>query len=117
MVRPMRPVPGFSLIELMTVLLIMGLLLTVAWPSYQGHVRRANRMEAVAALLEAHQFMERYYAVRRQIHPAGGSAGEPGRRCLRQPHPGEHGAQGPHRQRPDGAAVLAVKAVPGRFSA
>ena len=41
-----RTNPGFSLIELMTVLLITGLLLTLAWPSYQSHVRRGHRLEA-----------------------------------------------------------------------
>lgn len=74
MARPSLPSLGFSLIELMTVLLIMGLLLGVAWPSYQGHVRRAHRMEAVAALLEAQQFMERHYAVQGRYTAAAGGA-------------------------------------------
>lgn len=65
---------GFSLIELMTVLLITGLLLALAWPSYQSHVRRGHRAEAAAALLEAQQFMERYYAVQGRYTSASGGA-------------------------------------------
>lgn len=65
---------GFSLIELMTVLLILGLLLSVAWPSYQSHLRRGHRLEAAAALLEAQQFMERHYAVQGRYTTAAGAA-------------------------------------------
>jgi type IV pilus assembly protein PilE len=69
-----RTNPGFSLIEMMTVLLIMGLLLTLAWPSYQSHVRRGHRAEAATALMEAQHFMERYYAVQGRYTTATGSA-------------------------------------------
>jgi type IV pilus assembly protein PilE len=69
-----RTNPGFSLIELMTVLLITGLLLTLAWPSYQSHVRRGHRVEAATALMEAQHFMERYYAVQGRYTTATGSA-------------------------------------------
>jgi type IV pilus assembly protein PilE len=65
---------GFSLIELMTVLLITGLLLTLAWPSYQSHVRRGHRVEAATALMEAQHFMERYHAVQGRYTTPAGSA-------------------------------------------
>lgn len=70
----LRTDPGFSLIELMTVLLITGLLLTLAWPSYQSHVRRGHRVEAATALMEAQHFMERYYAVQGRYTTATGLA-------------------------------------------
>lgn len=54
---------GFSLIELMIVVAIVGILSAVAFPSYREYVRRGDRASARAALLEAQQFMERYYAV------------------------------------------------------
>ena len=69
-----RTNPGFSLIEMMTVLLIMGLLLTLAWPSYQSHVRRGHRVEAATALMEAQHFMERYYAVQGRFTTDKGAA-------------------------------------------
>ena len=70
----LRQRSGFSLIEMLTVLLIMGLLLTLAWPSYQSHVRRGHRLEAITALLEAQHFMERHYAVQGRYNTATGAA-------------------------------------------
>lgn len=67
---------GFSLIELMTVLLIVGLLLALAWPSYRQHVQRGHRAEALAALMQARLFMERHYAVHGRYTTAAGQAPE-----------------------------------------
>lgn len=40
---------GFSLIELLTVLVIIGVLISIALPSYQAYIRRAHYSEIVAA--------------------------------------------------------------------
>ncbi len=63
---------GFSLIELLTVLLIVGLLASLAWPSYRGYLQRSHRSQAAAALLQAQQFMERHYSVQGSYLSAAG---------------------------------------------
>lgn len=76
-VRAVRPVsaqrpisraaaPGFSLIELLAVLAIVGMLLTLSLPAYHGHVVRAKRVQGQAALLRLMQQQERYYTQNNQ---------------------------------------------------
>jgi len=44
---------GFSLLELMIVIVIVAILAAVAYPSYQQHIVRTNRAAAQQYLLEA----------------------------------------------------------------
>ena len=60
--RPAAVPSGFTLIELMIVLAVVGILAMVAYPSYMESVKRGQRSSARTSLLEAQQFMERFYA-------------------------------------------------------
>lgn len=73
--------------ELLIAVMVVAILSSVAYPSYVQHVQRAQRTEARAALFDAAQFMERYYAAqntyagaslppRMQSVPPGSAVGE-----------------------------------------
>jgi type IV pilus assembly protein PilE len=52
---------GFTLIELMIVVVILGVLASIAVPAYQDSVRRARRAEVQTALLATAHALERLY--------------------------------------------------------
>lgn len=59
---PREGAGGFSLIELMIVLVVMGILAAVAIPSYQAYVSKGRRADAVAAVTSVQQAQERLRA-------------------------------------------------------
>ena len=56
-----RATPGFTLIEIMVVIAIVGVLFRVALPIYQSNVLKTKRYAAQSCLMEYAQYMERYY--------------------------------------------------------
>ena len=65
---------GFTLIEVMIVVAIVGILAAIAYPSYMEHIRKGNRADAEASLMQLSQFMERYYTgIGRYSKTAGGT--------------------------------------------
>ena len=66
---------GFSLIELLIVMAIVAIIGTLAYPSYRDNVTAARRADAQSVLLEAAQYMERFYTENnRYDQDSGGTA-------------------------------------------
>jgi type IV pilus assembly protein PilE len=62
MMMPTRRGAGFTLVELMVVILVIAILAAIAIPGYTAEIRRSRRTEARAALLDAAGREERFYA-------------------------------------------------------
>ena len=56
-----RSIAGFTLIELMVTVAIIGILASIAYASYQSAVTKSRRGAAASCLQERAQFMERFY--------------------------------------------------------
>ena len=52
---------GFTLIEALVVVGLLSILAAIAMPSYLSYLKKANRADAKAILMETAQWMERYY--------------------------------------------------------
>ena len=52
---------GFTLIELVVTLAIIGILSAIAWPGYANVMHRSLRLEARLALLRIQQLQERHF--------------------------------------------------------
>ena len=57
---------GFTLIELMITVAIVAILASIAVPSYTSYISRAKRADARTTLVQAAQFMQRFYTANDQ---------------------------------------------------
>lgn len=61
-VRPARAA-GFTLIELMIVVVVASILLAIAIPSYQAQIRKSRRTDARTALMDLAAREQRYFSL------------------------------------------------------
>ena len=69
----MKKTQGFTLIELIIAVTIIGILVAIAVPSYQNHLRKGRRAEAQAFLMQVSQRQQQYLLDAR-TYAFGGSA-------------------------------------------
>lgn len=68
---------GFTLIELLIAMAIVGILASIAYPSYQEHVTKSRRRDAEGALQGFANAMERHFTETNSYLGAGGTAETP----------------------------------------
>ena len=52
---------GFSLVELLVTIMVIGILAAVAFGSYQSHIRKGRRADAQAFLMDLVQRQQQYF--------------------------------------------------------
>lgn len=68
-----RPQSGFTLLELLIVMTIVGILAAVAIPAWTGYTQRARLAEGVSVLKDTKLRLEQFYAGNRSYETAGGA--------------------------------------------
>lgn len=66
---------GFTLIEIMIVIAIIGIVITIGYPSLTEYMKKGRRAEIAGLLSEQAQILERYYSKNNRYTDATGLSG------------------------------------------
>jgi type IV pilus assembly protein PilE len=69
----LKKIKGFTLIELMIVVVVIAILAAIVIPNYMGHVRKTRRTQVKTDMLEYTQMLEREFTLNRSyaLFPVG----------------------------------------------
>lgn len=76
----MKKQQGYNLIELMVVVVVIGIITSIAYPSYTEQLRKSRRAECTGGLTNLGSAMERFYTVNNTYLGAadgGSNTGDP----------------------------------------
>lgn len=68
---------GFTLLEMLVTVAIVGILASLVWPSYRESIAKARRGDAQRVMIEAQQALERFYSNNNTYLNADGTPGLP----------------------------------------
>jgi len=103
--RNMARQHGFTLIEVLTVVLIIGILAGLAYPQYAKYVMQSRRADGMTALMQTRNLLQKYYTVCGD-YPTGFGAGNPVFNCAA-------GTLSTTTISPDTHYVLSIVTLPG----